>query len=75
MEFGPGILGGEAPLDDRLGLVALPLQGADIVAEAVLVRVLCPRQRRDMTLNSISAIFSQLPCLAYEEPSVSPHSH
>ena len=23
----------------------------------------CPRQRREMTLNSISAIFSQLPCL------------
>ena len=39
MEFGYGILGGETPVDDGLGLFALPLQGTDIVVEAVLVRV------------------------------------
>ena len=63
MEFGPGILDGETPVDDGLGLVALSLQGTDIAAETVASGCLCPRQRRDMTLNSISAIFSQLPCL------------
>ena len=39
MEFGPGILGGELPVDDCLGLIAFLLQGMHPPAEAVLVGV------------------------------------
>ena len=38
MQLCSGILGGEAPVDDRLGLIALPLQGMDVLAETILVR-------------------------------------
>ena len=37
MEFSPGILGGEAPVDDRTGLIALLFQGFDLPAKGVLV--------------------------------------
>ena len=37
MEFLPSIPGGEAPLDDRTGLIAFPLQSLDFPAEGFLV--------------------------------------
>ena len=42
MEFGPGVLGGEAPVDDRLGLVAFLFQSMYLPAETVLFRAPLP---------------------------------
>ena len=39
MEFGSGVLGGETPVDDRVGLVTFLLHGENVLAEIVLVRV------------------------------------
>ena len=62
MEFSPGILGGEAPVDDWTSLrsCSRALTSRQRVSSS---GSLCLRQLREMTLNSISAIFSQLPCL------------
>ena len=37
MEFSPGILGGEAPVDDRTGHIALLFQGFDLPAKGLFV--------------------------------------
>ena len=37
MEFSSGVLGGEAPLDDRVGFIAFPVQSLDFPAEGFLV--------------------------------------
>ncbi len=39
MGFGPGVLGGEAPVDDRLGLIAFQLRSMYLPAETILVRL------------------------------------
>ena len=54
MELGAGIEDVEAPVDAGLSLVPLQFQGMDLPAEGFLV---------GETLNSIPAIFNQLPCL------------
>ena len=63
MAFRPGVPGGEAPVDDRCGLVALPFRDSDVFAEDFFVGVPPSEQRRDMALNSIPAIFSRPSCL------------
>ena len=71
MEFGPGVLGGEAPVDDRLGLIAFLLQGMYLPAETDLVRVPLPETAAgyDAKLDlfypfgKLRTGFSQLPCL------------
>ena len=64
MKFGPGVLGVEPPLDGGLGGVAFLNQSLDFPPEARLRRgVAAFKQERDSTLNSISAMFNQLPCL------------
>ena len=62
-EFGSGVLGGETPVDGGCRRVAVPLIAADVPVQRPLVGVPSLRQARANTLNSISAVFSQLPCL------------
>ena len=38
VEFRPGVLNAEAPVDDGLGFISLPLQGVDFPAEGFLSR-------------------------------------
>ena len=63
MQFGSGVLGVEPPVDGGLGGVALDLIGVDGSLQGSLVGLRPWRQARVNTLNSISAMFSQLACL------------
>ena len=71
MEFGPGVLGGEAPVDAGLSLVSFLFQCLDFPAETVLVRVPLPETAAgyDAELDlrhpfgKLRTGFSQLPCL------------
>ena len=63
MELGSGILGLEPPVDGDLGRVALGNRGPDFPPQRVFIGSRCFRQERTSTLNSISAMFNQLPCL------------
>ena len=58
----PGVLGAEPQVDGGLRVVAFPDQGVDFPREGLLAGSRCFRQERDRTLNSISAMFNQLPC-------------
>ena len=71
MEFGPGILDSETPVDDRLGLIAFLLPGMHPPAEAVLVRVPLTEAAAGYDaefdlrhpFGKLRTGFSQLPCL------------
>ena len=75
MKLTSGVLGVEPPVDGGLGGVAFLDQNLDSPPEHSLTRTWTPRrsvsssgsrcfkQERDSTLNSISAMFNQLPCL------------
>ena len=63
MQFGSGILGAEAPVDGGPGRVAFGFIGVDCSLQAGFVGIAPCRQARVNTLNSISAMFSQLACL------------
>ena len=63
MQFGSGVLGVEPPVDGGLGGVALDLIGVDGSLQGSLVGITPLGQARVNTLNSISAMFSQLACL------------
>ena len=62
MEFVSGIIGAETPVDGGVRRVALDLVGCDLAFQSVGVGVLPLRQARLSTLNSISAMLSQLAC-------------
>ena len=64
MEFDPGVVGAETPVDADAGGVATGLVGGDGAFQGVGVGVSAPlRQARLNALNSISAMFTQLACL------------
>ena len=63
MEFGAGVVGAEAPVDGNAGGVAAALVGGDGAFQGIGVGVSALEAARLNTLNSISAMFSQLACL------------
>ena len=63
VEFGSCVPGVEPPVDAGLGSIALGDQGLNLRWRAASSESRCLRQQRDSTLNSISAMFNQLPCL------------
>ena len=63
MEFGASVLGAEAPMDGGLSGVAPGLVGVDGFGQRHPSPWGPQRQSQDNTLNSISAMLSQLACL------------
>ena len=63
VKFAPGVLGVEPPVDDGSGGISLRDQGLDLPPEGRFVGDALLEAGADSTLNSISAIFNQLPCL------------
>ncbi|REG58065.1 hypothetical protein B0G80_0707 [Paraburkholderia sp. BL6669N2] len=62
-QFDAGIAGGELPVNPGLKLIALNLPRADLAAHRVDIVDAPSRHCLIITLSSISAMFSQLPCL------------
>ena len=63
MQFGSGVLGVEPPVGGGSCRIALGLVGVDRPLQSGSIRIAPWRQARVNTLNSISAMFSQLACL------------
>ena len=63
MEFGSGIQAAESPVNARLNIISLLFQGVDLPAGDSSSGRRCLRHLQEKMLNSISAIFSHLPCL------------
>ena len=63
MKFGSCVPGVEPPVDGGSGGVALLDQSIDFPPEGLLAGEPLLQAGRDRTLNSISAMFNQLPCL------------